>query len=140
MRAHIPNVFSVLILALLAATYFGVFGDLDWTWQVRTGELIVQKQSLRLPDTFSYTIACTGKQPLSWWLPVVTLLWANLHPGVIMGQGVLFGAIAWEWLNLGLRWNRPLDRPALWRLTLIGGLALAATFFSPDPLERLRYP
>src|SRR5205823_4255715 len=42
---------------------------------------------------------CTGKQPLSWGLVAVMLLWANLHPGVITGQGLLFGAIVWEWLN-----------------------------------------
>src|SRR5262249_15841070 len=37
---------------------------------------------------------CTGKRPLPWLLPVVMLLWANLHPGVITGQGLLAGAIA----------------------------------------------
>jgi hypothetical protein len=233
MRQKLPNVCSAVIILLLAAVYFGVFGDLDWSWQVRTGELIVQNGSLRLPDTFSYTIHgtivqdfewlyeaalwatwnafgfgglkflkvlavgiplvlvarqlrregvrahgiilaifaaifvlssawnlrplycttigllltstmlhnhCTGRQQLSWGLPLVMLLWANLHPGVITGQGLLLGAIGWEWFNQKLRWNKPLDWPSLKRLTLIGGLALAATFLSPDPIERLRYP
>lgn len=235
MRSHVtvPNVFSALVILLLAATYFGVFGDLDWSWQVRTGELIVRTHNLRTPDTFSYTIRgtvlhdfewlyevvlwttwnlfgmgglkllktlavgtplvlvarqlrhegvrwhgialamlvavialssawnlrplycstigllltttmlhnhCTGTRALSWGLPVVLLVWANSHPGVIMGQGLLGGALAWEWLNYWLRWNKPLDWPNLKRLTVIGGLALAATFVSPDPIERLRYP
>ncbi|HJT78837.1 MAG TPA: hypothetical protein VJ739_16655 [Gemmataceae bacterium] len=83
---------------------------------------------------------CTGRRPLSWWLPVVMLLWANLHPGVITGQGLLAGAIAWEWVNRRVRLNTPLSREACWRLTVIGGAGLAATFISPDPLERLLYP
>ncbi len=233
MVQKLPNVCSAVIILLLAAVYFGVFGDLDWSWQVRTGELIVQIGSLRLPDTFSYTIHgtivhdfewlyevtlwatwnafgfgglkflkvlavgvplvlvarqlrrdgvrpygivlaifaaifvlssawnlrplycttiglllastmlhnhCTSRQPLSWGLPLVMLLWANLHPGVITGQGLLLGAIGWEWLNQRLKWNKPLDWLSLKRLTLIGGLAFAATFLSPDPIERLRYP
>jgi hypothetical protein len=83
---------------------------------------------------------CTGRRPLPWLLPVVMLLWANLHPGVITGQGLLAGAIAWEWLNRRVRLNAPLSIAACRRLTLIGGLGLAATFLSPDPLERLLYP
>ena len=83
---------------------------------------------------------CTGRQPLPWALPLVMLLWANLHPGVIMGQGLLAGAIGWECLNRWLKWNTPLADGALRRLTILGGLGLAATFLSPDPLERLAYP
>ncbi len=83
---------------------------------------------------------CQGRRPLTWWLPVTMLLWANLHPGVITGQGLLAGAIAWEWLNRKVGLNRPLTARACWRLTLIGGLGLAATFLSPDPLGRLLYP
>jgi hypothetical protein len=217
----------------MAATYFSAFGDLDFSWQVRTGERIVRTGELRPTDDFTYTIAgsrvpdfewlyevslwgawsvwgygglkllrvvlvaaplllvglrlrregvawhgivlalgvavivlapawnlrplccttiglllvsgwlhdhCTGRRPLPWLLPVVMLLWANLHPGVITGQGLLAGAIGWEWLNRWLRLNPPLDRGACRRLTVIGGLGLAATFLSPDPLERLLYP
>ncbi len=83
---------------------------------------------------------CTGRRPLPWWLPLLMLAWANLHPGVVMGQALLAGAIGWEWLNRWARLNAPLDGRALWRLTWLGGLALAATFVSPDPLGRLLYP
>lgn len=83
---------------------------------------------------------CTGKARLPWALPCVMLLWSNLHPGVIMGQGLLLGAVAWEWLNRWLRWNAPLSDGALRRLTIIGLLGLAATFVAPDPVERLLYP
>jgi hypothetical protein len=228
-----PSLISLVIIALIAANYFNPFADLDYTWQVRTGERIVQTHSLRPAEAFTYTIAgrqvpdfeslyevtlygvwsafgygglkllrvllvaaplvllglrlrregvgrhgivlalgvavavlapawnlrplycttiglllvsgflhdhCTGRRPLTWWLPVVMLAWANLHPGVITGQGLLAGAIGWEWLNRRLRWNPPLDRPACRRLTLVVGLGLLATFLSPAPLERLVYP
>jgi hypothetical protein len=83
---------------------------------------------------------CTGRRPLTWWLPVVMLLWANLHPGVITGQGLLAGAVAWEWLNRRVRLNTPLGPEACRRLTVIGSLGLAATFVAPAPVERLLTP
>ena len=83
---------------------------------------------------------CAGRRPLPVWLPVVMLLWANLHPGVITGQVLLACAIAWEWINRRWRLNPPLDRAAAWRLTWVGGLGLAATFALPDPIERMLYP
>jgi hypothetical protein len=229
----LPSLFTVVALALIAANYFTPFADLDFTWQIRTGEYIARTGSLQPVESFSYTIAgtpvpefewlyevllwmvwsgfgfgglkllrvllvaaplvllgrrlrregvpwhgtglalltamavlapswnlrpmycttiglllvsgwlhdhCTGRRPLPWWLPVVMLLWGNLHPGVITGQGLLAGAIAWEWHNRRLRLNTPLDRAACWRLTLVGGLGLLATFVCPDPVGRLLYP
>jgi hypothetical protein len=231
--ARLPNLTSLAVIVLLAANYFGPFADLDFTWQIRTGERIVRLRQVRTPEAFSYTICgkdvpdfewlyevvlwlvwsgwgfgglkllksilvltplvlvalrlrsekvpphviflalliavavlnpvwnlrplycttiglllvswwlhdhCTGRKPLSWWLPGVMLLWANLHPGVITGQGILAGAIAWEWLNRWVKLNQPISRRACVRLTVIGGLGLAATFLSPDPVERLLYP
>jgi hypothetical protein len=231
--AWLPNALSLLIVVLLAANYFGTFADLDFTWQIRTGGLILQTGNLRPPESFTYTIQgtsipdfewlyevvlygiwsvfgfgglkmlrvvlvaaplvllgrrlrqqgirwhgiilsiftaifilapawnlrpmycttiglllvsgwlhdhCTGRKPLSWWLPLVMLLWSNLHPGVITGQGLLAGALAWEWLNRWVRLNKPLDGPALRRLTAIGGLGLLASLIGPDPVERFLYP
>ena len=228
-----PTLFSLLLIALLAANYFAPFADLDFTWQVRTGEQIFRTGQLRPPESFSYTIAgqdvpefewlyevilwlvwsafgfgglkflrvvlvftplllvglrlrkegvrwygialsivvavlalspawnlrplfctsiglvliagwlhdhCTGRRPLTWWLPAVMLLWANLHPGVIAGQGLLLGAIVCEWVNRVVKINRPLASRACWRLTIVGGSGLLATFVSPDPVGRLLYP
>jgi hypothetical protein len=230
---YVPSAVSLLVVALIAANYFSPFADLDFTWQIRTGEEVVRTGDLRPRDAFTYTIAgrqvpefegiygvglwavwnafgigglkllrvlcvggplllvglrlhregvrwrgvaltllvlvlvesrawnlrplylstmglllvsgwlhdhCTGRRPLPLWLPLLMLAWANLHPGVIMGQCLLLGAIGWEWLNQRLRLNAPLDRANLWRLTWIGGLGVAATFLSPDPLGRLLYP
>lgn len=228
-----PNLLSLGLGVLLVACYFGTFPDLDYTWQIRTGQHIVETGRLQPEEAFSYTIQgqpvpdfewlyevllwalwttcgygglkllktllvatplllvalhlrreglrwpgialavflgigvlcpgwnlralyfstlglllltgwlhdhCNGRRPLSLWLPVVMVLWSNLHPGVIMGQALLVGAIAWEWLNRRLRLNVPLDRAACWRLTGVGGLGLLATFLSPDPVGRLLYP
>lgn len=228
-----PGALSLLSLLMLALVYFSPFADLDYTWQIRTGEEILRTGSLRQPDTFSYTIAgqpvndfewlyevglaifwqflgygglrflkvllvasplfvvayllrrqsidrqgvlltillavvvvspawnlrplvfttlglllvsgwlhdhCTGRKPLSWWLPLLMLLWSNIHPGVITGQALLAGAIGWEWLNRWVKLNRPLSREGCLRLTCIGGLGLAATFIAPDPIERMLYP
>jgi hypothetical protein len=228
-----PNAVSLLFVVLLAATYFSPPADLDFGWQIRTGEEVVRTGQLRPGDTFSYTMTgrkvpdfewlynvglygvwsafgagglrllrtlcvgvplvmvglrlrregvpwygialslftavlvlagswnlrplycttvglllvsgwlhdhCIGRRPLPWWLPAVLLLWANLHPGVIAGQGLVAGAIAWEWVNRRVRLNAPLSGGAFRRLAVVGGLGLAATFVSPDPLERLLYP
>ena len=229
----VPGAVSLLAVALLAANYISPIADLDFTWQVRTGEDILRTGELRTPDHLTFTISgkrvpdfewlyevilavvwnafgygglkllrtlcvftplllvglrlrregvrwrgvalallvavlvlaqswnlrplycttvglllvcgalhdhCTGRRPLPLWLPVIMLLWANLHPGVIVGQALLLGAVGWEWLNRRLRLNAPLPAAACWRLTWLGLLALAATFVSPDPLERLLYP
>src|SRR5439155_25557544 len=82
---------------------------------------------------------CPGRRPLSPRLPVVMLASTNLHPGVITGQGLLAGAIAWEWVNRWVRLNKPLDVAACRRLTLLGRLGLPATFVRPAPLRPLRY-
>ncbi len=230
---YVPSVVSLMVVALLAANYFSPLADLDFTWQIHTGQDILRTGKLRTPDHLSFTIAgqrvpdfewlyevtlalvwnafgygglkllrtlcvfvplllvawrlrreavrwrgvalalliavmvlaqswnlrplycttiglllvsgwlhdhCARRRNLPWRLPLVMLLWANLHPGVIVGQALLVGAIGWEWLNSWVRLNAPLDAAACRRLTWVGGLGLAATFFSPDPIERMLYP
>lgn len=228
-----PNVFSLVVIALLLAVYFAPFGDLDFGILIRLGEEIAATGQLMPPEHFTYTIAgtqtptfewlcevvlwaiwtafgygglkllkvllvgttlllvglrlrfegvrwhgialalilavvvlasnwnlrpyyfttiglllvswwlhdhCTGRRPLTWWLPVVLLVWGNVHPGVITGQALLLGAIGWEWLNHWLKLNPPLDLRGCRRLTLIGGLGIAATFIHPAPVARLLAP
>jgi hypothetical protein len=52
----LPNLLSLLFIILAAANYFGPFADLDFAWQVRTGERIAQTGVLQPPEAFSYTI------------------------------------------------------------------------------------
>ena len=232
-RIFCPTLFSFVVLALLGINYFAAFGDLDYTWQIRTGQKILATGDLSPVDSFTYTIAgkrvpefeglyeaglaiiwqtlgygglkllktilvalplvllglrlrqravpwhhviaalgvavfvlipcwnlrpyyfttlglfattwmlqdhCWGRRPLPWFFPLVLCAWANLHPGVITGQGLICGAIGWEWCNRLLQWNKPLDKMQCLRLTIVGGAGLAATFLSPHPVERFLYP
>src|ERR1700676_2942274 len=67
-----PSAVSLLIVVLLAANYFCPLADLDFTWQVHTGEEILRTGELRTPDRFTFTIA--GKRvPDFEWLYEVTL-------------------------------------------------------------------
>jgi hypothetical protein len=228
----LPNCCTLLLGLLLLAVYFRPLADLDFTWQVRTGEQIIRNRSLHVVDELTYTIAkqtlpdfewlyevvlwavwsgfgyaglhllkvlcvlgplalvawrqrcegvgwhavylslavavlaliptwnlrpfycttvglllvsgwlrdhCTGRRRLSWETPLVMLVWTNTHPGVITGQGLLAGAIAWEWLNLRVKLNPALTSQSCWRLTLFGGLGLLASLVCPGPLQRLHY-
>ena len=40
-RLLVPTCFSFVVLVLLGVNYFAPFGDLDYTWQIRTGEKIL---------------------------------------------------------------------------------------------------
>ena len=223
-----PTAFSVLVIAILFLVWVRPPSDLDFCWQVRTGQRILATGQLRQPDPFSYTIAgkdlpdhgwlyevmvaalwnflghpglklarvllyaapiaihawqlhsrdvkrhaialtviaglailffferlrpmvfstmglqlvagwlydhCRGNRPLDWKLPVMMLLWGNLHPAVIMGQALLLGAMAWHLL---IDWGG--DRQRLRGLILWGGLGVLATFVAPAPIDRLLYP
>ena len=37
---YLPNVLSLCVIGLMAANYFNPFADLDYSWQIRTGERI----------------------------------------------------------------------------------------------------
>ena len=52
-----PTLFSFVVLALLGINYFAAFGDLDYTWQIRTGQKILATGDLSPVDSFTYTIA-----------------------------------------------------------------------------------
>src|SRR5438105_1169648 len=67
-----PNVLTLLLGSLLLLNYFVPFADLDYTWQIRTGEEVLRTGQLRPVEAFSYTIP--GKEvPEFEWLYEVTL-------------------------------------------------------------------
>ncbi len=71
-----PNALSLLLLVALAFTWYRSPVDLDFCWQIRTGQRILATGELRQADRFSYTIA--GKQvPDHEWLyeTVLAFLW-----------------------------------------------------------------
>jgi hypothetical protein len=234
-----PNITSLVWLGFLASMFLRPPGDLDYCWQVRTGERVVSSGQIRQPEAFSYTIAgkdipdhewlyevflaliwksagdaglkfarallyvvpllilawqlrrrgvadysagafvllaafilfwferlrplvCTtiglqlvsgwlydqsrGRRPVDWKLPLTMLLWGNLHPGVIMGQFLIAGAIIWEWACYLCGWGHADARSprhlqaTIGNLTRWGFIALAASMISPAPINRLTYP
>ncbi|HMF11504.1 MAG TPA: hypothetical protein VKE94_04340, partial [Gemmataceae bacterium] len=72
MRA--PSLLTILLVVLLAASYYAPFADLDFAWQIRTGELVVRTGQLRPPESFTYTIAGNQVPDFEWLYEVV--LWA----------------------------------------------------------------
>src|SRR5205807_5423684 len=64
---------SVLIV-LLATNYFVPFADLDFTWQIRTGEQIVKTGQLQPLESFTYTLA--GRQVPEFEGLYEVILWA----------------------------------------------------------------
>src|SRR5262245_46521881 len=78
----LPNGFSLTVIVLMAANYFTTFGDLDYTWQIRTGEIIVKTGDIQPPDHFTYTIAGHELPDYEWLYEVA--LWA-----------------VWDWFGYG---------------------------------------
>jgi len=63
-------------------------------------------------------------------LPLIMLLWANLHPGFILGWVIIIVMLAGAALN---RWRgfQALEQPALQRLFIWCGIALLASLANP---------
>jgi hypothetical protein len=72
--------------------------------------------------------------------PVLLFLWANCHPGVIMGQAMILGAIVCEWMQSWFRARNCLDYKSCRNLTTIGTLAICASFVTPMAFEQLLFP
>src|ERR1700730_11878269 len=68
---RLPNLLSLLLIGLVGLTYFAPFSDLDFAWQIRTGERIVQTGSLHPAESFSYTIAGDQIPDFEWLYEVI---------------------------------------------------------------------
>jgi hypothetical protein len=66
-----PNLLTLLLLVFAGVNYFGLFTDLDWTWQVRTGREILRTGTLSPPDAFTYTLAGQTLPDFEWLYEVV---------------------------------------------------------------------
>src|SRR4051812_5522412 len=76
-KSRLPNAFSLLAVALVIIAYVSPFADLDWTWQVRTGGVIVETGTLRVQDSFSYTINGEPLHDFEWLYEVILYLTWN---------------------------------------------------------------
>ena len=61
-----PTAFSLLAIVLLAILYLSPPVDLDFAWQIRTGEQIVRTGQFRPVDPFTYTIAGQKVPDFEW--------------------------------------------------------------------------
>ena len=79
----------------------------------------------------------SGRLELSrhlYWLPVLTMLWANLHSGFIIGQGMALIYILAEGIKLALGRNQ-LEKAIFKRFLGWQVLAIAAAFLNPNHLN-----
>src|SRR5262249_15370711 len=108
---QLPNLLTLLFLLLLLAIYWRPFADLDFAWQVRTGDEIVHTGKLRVEDSFTYTIA--GKQlPDFEWLYEVFLwgVWSVAGYGGLHLLKTLFVLtplllVGWRLRREGIGWH-----------------------------------
>jgi hypothetical protein len=77
-----------------------------------------------------------------WLLPVVFILWANLHGGFPLGFMLIGCMVAGEFLNylLGIKGDEVLDRKQVLRLLLWGGISVAALLINANGLNILLIP
>jgi hypothetical protein len=78
----------------------------------------------------------SGRAKRLWLLPVIAVVWANLHLGVMFGLAVV-GVYALSQTAERYVWKQPVSLKPIW---LALGACVAATLVNPNPLELLLYP
>jgi hypothetical protein len=82
-----------------------------------------------------------GRRAL-WWLPLLTLIWANLHSGYLLGIVLLgtyaVGDVAQRWLDIPT--ERTLDRTAVTHLFIVTIASFVAAAVNPSGIELWIYP
>ena len=108
---RLPNGLTLVALALALANYFSPCADLDFAWQIRTGELIVTAGNLRPPESFTYTIAGQSVPDFEWLYEVILwCIWTVFgHGGLKLLRTALVLAplllLAWRLRREGIRWH-----------------------------------
>jgi hypothetical protein len=75
-----------------------------------------------------------GERSRLYWLPVIMLLWVNLHGGFLMGLmliALFMLANSWTWCTASSSARRAHAGERLRHLGIIGALTIAATFVTP---------
>ena len=100
-----------------------------------------QMFSLALTAAFALVLARLreGDRTTIWWLPVLMVVWVNLHGGFAVGLilivATLFGEIGNQLLrNAGVAWRD------IGRLGLVLGLCLLVVPINPNGLQMVTYP
>ncbi|MPZ50184.1 MAG: hypothetical protein GEU75_12955 [Dehalococcoidia bacterium] len=141
--------FSAIALAALLVAYrtaigFGVSRWLAvlffvWAGFMSSPYWVVRPQAFTWLFFALFVAVCVGHSSGKgrlWALPVLMVLWANLHGGYVFGLGVV-GLYTLALIGERLLWHSQTElKPVL--LALAG--CFAATLISPNPVELLLYP
>lgn len=104
-----PNLLSLLLLSAMGFAWYRAPHDLDYCWQIRTGQRILATGEVRQPDSFSFTIS--GKDiPDHEWLyeSILAVVWNNLgYAGLKFTRMFLYAApvaiLGWQLHARGVR-------------------------------------
>ena len=128
-----PNLFSLFLIVLLATNYFVPFADLDFTWQIRTGEQIVKTGQLQPVESFTYTLA--GRQVPEFEGLYEIMLWAVWSVFGFGGLKLLKTiAVAAPLLLLALRLHKENVRWHGIALALVTAICVLSTGWNLRPL------
>ncbi len=129
-RPYLP-VFIVLLAAITSAIVWGARPQIFNLLLTAVFVLIVE----RVKD------GQWGRRAL-WWLPLLTLIWANLHSGYLLGIVLLgtyvVGDVMQHWLATPT--ERTLDRTAVTHLFAVTFVSFLAAAVNPSGIELWIYP
>lgn len=121
--------FVTVLAALMAA----------WVWSARP-----QVISLAMFAALAYVLYLYQWRGIDrlWLVPVIMLVWSNLHGGYVLGGMLLFTTLGGELLNHALCWEdaEPMPWRKLWRLFLWSALAGVAVLVNPNGLDTWLIP
>jgi hypothetical protein len=106
-------------------------------WGVRP-----QMFTLLLASVFLLLLESSYEHPkFLWWMPVLTLLWVNLHAGFAVGIAFLLLFLIGDSLDLAFGYREPQLSPARFRqLSLVTAICIAVIPLNPYGLQMYRYP
>jgi len=119
-----------------AITVWGAVASIP-CWGVRP-----QMLTLFLASVFLLLLERSYERPkLLWWLPLLMLLWVNLHAGFAVGIAFLLMFLIGDGLDLAFGYKDPPLAPARFRqLALVTAICAAVVPLNPYGLQMYRYP
>jgi hypothetical protein len=119
-----------------AITVWGAIASIP-CWGVRP-----QMLTLLLASIFLLLLERSYEHPkLLWWLPLLTVLWVNLHAGFAVGIAFLLLFLTGDGLDVAFGYKEPsLSRARFRRLALITVICAAVVPLNPYGMQMYRYP
>ncbi len=127
-----PYIAGLAVLLAAVATYP--------TWGVRP-----QMLSLLLTSIFLFVLLGKTEEGISlrriWWLPVVMLLWANLHAGYAVGLALILAVLMGTLLDRAFGFEAPEQaRSGVRALAMVFVVSTAVVLLNPNGWHLLSYP